>query len=527
MKVLFVAINSIHEHEDSEFLGYEIMLACLRQHNVDADILHIEYKSTQDDMANYFSKVNLQDVAVLGINCMFPTFKFAQAICQYAKSKWPGIHITIGGALPSVAPVDVLDLLPLTDSVIIGEGEVTICELFDAVVAKQSLSGCNGIVYRENGEIRFTPVRALIRNLNEVPFADRVMLQREKYQFARIQSSRGCEGHCAFCSESRFMKDDTNVHWRGRTPENIVSELEEINQKYKVDSFIFCDSSFEDPITFGKERMREICQEIKKRKLNIHFRVLFRSESVAKMDDDLLEELKDAGLFHVFLGVESGYEPALRFFHKRATVQDNRIAIDRIRRNKLNLTTGFIMFHPYTTEEEILENEKFIIDNKLEFSTYSFVSKMAIHKGSLIYKQAKNDNLLRSHYSICNPFAYSFLNPAIRDMYTRLQSCFAVLNKNKSKELVSLLIFIEDDIRKQEKIVENIAPFYATIQSIREIIGSQQLSLFQYIVHNKEYDEALIENMVAQLCETIEVKRKELNGLHKEWTRVKLKNRIR
>ena len=527
MKVLFVAINSIHEHEDSEFLGYETMLACLKQHKVAADILHIEYRNIQDDVTMYFDKVELDDVAILGINCMFPTFKFAHAICKYVKAINPKIHITLGGALPSIAPVDALVLLPLADSVIIGEGEVTICELYNAVVSKQSLSSCNGIAYREQEEIKFTAARALIQNLDNMPYADRIFLRREKYQFARIQSSRGCEGHCAFCSESKFMKDDTGVHWRGRTPKNIVGELEEIKQKYGIDSFIFCDSSFEDPVSFGKERLRELCREIKERKLDIHFRVLFRSESVVMMEDELLTELKRAGLFHVFLGIESGYEPTLRLFHKRASVQNNQMAIAKIRKHNLNLTTGFIMFHPYTSEEEILANEKFIIENKLEFSTYSFIGKMAIHKGSIMYEKAKKDKLLNDDYSINNPFAYSFVNSSIKEIYMLLQNCFATLNKNKSKELVNLLTYIEDNVRKKEGVIGNVSGFYSAIHSVKEVIGSQQLKLFQYIVHNKEHDESVVEIMVAQLCETIETKRKELNVLHKEWTKIKIKNRMR
>ena len=276
--------------------------------------------------------------------------------------------------------------------------------------------------------------------------------------------------------------------------------------------------------------MLGICEQIAERNLKIHFRVLFRTESVARMDDKVLRELKRRGLFHVFLGVESGYEPALRIFHKRASIQDNVEAIKKIRKHNINLTTGFIMFHPYTTREEILENEKFIIENQLCFSTYSFVSKMAVHKGAYIYKKAKRDGLLTADYSICNPYGYVFKNSEIVEIYEMLQECFLVLKQNKSKELVNLLTYLEDDIRKKESeevfadISEDYFDFFA---EIRKDIGKKQLELFQYIVHNSKYDQMKIQPLVNQLCETIETRLRELNKFHKEWMRLKMQNRIR
>ena len=523
MKVLFIAISSIHEHEDSEFLGYEILLSCLQNHMVEAEIFHIEYKSTQEDMTKYLEGIDFSTIAIVGINCMYTTLKIAESIFQYVKKMNQRIHTTIGGALPSIAAEEVLEVIPDADSIIIGEGEKTICDLYDGVISGNDLSKCKGIAYRDNEKIHFTLVRELIQDLDCIPYAERVMLKKNKYQFARIQSSRGCEGHCSFCAESRFLKDNTNIHWRGRSPANIVAEMEEIKRKYAVDTFIFCDSSFEDPLREGKQRMLEICKEIKKRNLNIHFRVLFRSESVAKMEDYLLEELKESGLFHVFLGIESGYAPALKVFHKRATVEENAIAIEKIRKHNLNFTTGFIMFHPYTSMEEILENEKFIIDNQLYFSTYSFISKMAIHKGTYILERAKADGLITEEYSIFNPYGYVFKNDEIVDIFEQLQDCFAVLKQNKSKELVSLLTYLEDDVRKKEKEhgLDDIKElYYSTIRNIREDIGQKQLRLFQFIIH-REGSKVESRVLVDELCKIIENNRRELNRLHKKWMRQK------
>lgn len=153
-----------------------------------------------------------------------------------------------------VSPPDTFE-----DSVINGEGEVTICELFNRISSGLTLSECKGVAYKKDDQIFINPVRELISNMDTIPYATRVMLENNKYQFACIQSSRGCEGNCAFCSESRFMKDNSNVHWRGRNPKNIIDEIEMIQNKYSVDTFIFCDSSFEDPISYGKERMLEFC----------------------------------------------------------------------------------------------------------------------------------------------------------------------------------------------------------------------------------------------------------------------------
>lgn len=527
MNVIFLAINNIHEHEDSEFLGYEMLISSLKACDVEADILHIEYKHEREDMRPYVEGVDWKNVDMVGVNCMFPTYRFINQILEYIRGINPAIHVTIGGALPSVAYEDTFSMIPLADSVIMGEGEHTICELYFLIKNKGSLSTCKGLAYRDKGNIVVNSPRELICNLDSLPFASRVMLEREKHQFARIQSSRGCEGHCAFCSESKFMRDEKGACWRGRSPENIVDEIEQIYEKYNLDSFIFCDSSFEDPIEYGNERMLKIAQEIKKRGLHIFFRVLFRSESVAKMPDEILQELKSAGLFHVFLGVESGCESTLRLFRKRASVQDNCLAIKKIRDNKINLTTGFIMFHPYTTREEIFENEKFIVDNNLQFSAYSFVSKMAVHKGTFIFERAKNDGLIRDDYSISNPFEYYFVDGSMQNKIELLQKCFSILNREKEKELVSLLTYLEDEFRKTEIRSFNVDEFFDEISGIKKVIGERQLDIFRYVIYETEISEEELGRKTAELCDLVREKRVALNELHKAWLRRKILLRIR
>ena len=59
------------------------------------------------------------------------------------------------------------------DFVVIGEGEVTILELLDALKKNKDLSKVKGIVYRNSsGNLRFTEKREPTLNLNSIPLPD-------------------------------------------------------------------------------------------------------------------------------------------------------------------------------------------------------------------------------------------------------------------------------------------------------------------------------------------------------------------
>ena len=87
------------------------------------------------------------------------------------------------------------------------------------------------------------PLKMCIR---DSPFPDRDQFEQHdgKFQYVRLSTSRGCLGHCGFCSSfaGRYQEGS---RWRGRSPKNVVDEIEMLVKKYDFHTYDFVDSTFE------------------------------------------------------------------------------------------------------------------------------------------------------------------------------------------------------------------------------------------------------------------------------------------
>ncbi len=87
--------------------------------------------------------------------------------------------------------------------------------------------------------------RQLIKSLDALPFPDYDDLPLHEYPQNKfgmpvmpVVGSRGCIGDCVFCVEKRLWGNT----YRMRSPENIVSEIKNIKEKYGSSIIRFNDS---------------------------------------------------------------------------------------------------------------------------------------------------------------------------------------------------------------------------------------------------------------------------------------------
>jgi anaerobic magnesium-protoporphyrin IX monomethyl ester cyclase len=161
-------------------------------------------------------------------------------------------------------------------------------------------------------------------------------LYSNKIKTASIFTSRGCTRNCSFCLSRDFWKK-----WRGRNPELVAAEINEIVEKTNIRRFIFQDNSFEDP-GFDKERMKNIAHFIKQLPKKITFYTMMRAEAYKVLDTETIEDLKEAGWASVLLGIEAGNDADLKLFNKTATLDDNYKSIRYFRNNGIRPYIGFM-----------------------------------------------------------------------------------------------------------------------------------------------------------------------------------------
>ena len=209
-------------------MGILYLASMLSRENKQYKINFIDAEADSFDYETIADMVEKQAADVVGITCTSFTFVDAYLTAKAIKSKSNDqIKIILGGAHASIYPKEVLSH-KYFDIIIIGEGELTIVELIDAIWNKRSFAGIRGIAYRENGKVVINPGRGWIENLDIIPVPDRGMLRSRNYsvinsrkkKVAPIITSRGCPAQCAFCYHSQGYK------YRVHSPDYIVNELD-------------------------------------------------------------------------------------------------------------------------------------------------------------------------------------------------------------------------------------------------------------------------------------------------------------
>lgn len=268
-----------------------------------------------------------------------------------------GIKVACGGFGPTFEPEMFLN--SGAEMVMVGEGETTILEVADYFSGKSQFkkSEINGIVFLDGKKLVYTEKRRAVENLDDIPFPQRPYLDivKNRHSTVNVLTSRGCMGSCTFCSISAFLCKQKSLRWRGRTIENVVLELKQLQDKGAT-TVKFVDDSF-----IENERDDLWCERfynaVKANGITLNFRASIRADKVTERG---MEFLRKAGFFSFSCGIENGSETALKRMAKLASIKDNERALKIFKKNNIYVQAGFILFDDKTTIKELEENYKFL-----------------------------------------------------------------------------------------------------------------------------------------------------------------------
>lgn len=330
---------------------------------------------------------------IVGITSMFTAFYLdTHNLAAMVKKINPEIKVILGGAHASISPE--LSLKDKNvDIVVKGEGEITLWEIVQALKGGRDYSDVSGAVVRKDGRIVNNPVRHFVKDLDVLPFPAYHLLPMEIYfetfkespylmssRMCGIISSRGCPGDCSYCS----IHSVWGHSWRGRSPENVVDEMEFLIKTYNIKEFSFLD----DSVACQKKRMQEICDEIMKRNLKIHWSTP-NGISHWTLDEDLLDKMKASGCYRLTFGIESGNPKTREFIGWKKNIsleQGKRITKYA---NKIGLWTisTFIIGFPYEDEKSIRDSINFAIDSDTDFAAFFLLMPFPGTKAYLAFKK--------------------------------------------------------------------------------------------------------------------------------------------
>lgn len=376
-----------------ESLGLGYVAAGLRKNGYDVEILDSRIEElTAEGTAIEILK---SDAALIGFTMpsgiLFPQ---VAEIIKSVRGKNKKIHITIGGQYPTFAYNYILSHLPQVDTVVRFEGDETLSDLIKSIDEPQRWPEIPGLSLRKNGTIITTPGRRLIGDLDSLPFPARDTLTEviRKSGVAIVSTSRGCYAGCKFCSVRSFYRPTEGALWRGRSPANILKEIEQIKYQFNPHELWFGDDNFFGPGDQGAERVRKIFGLMKEKGISfdaIDFSC--RVNDVIK-NKDIFSFAKELGLRTVYLGVESGVQRILDIYQKRTTVEQNMTAVEILKDFGLDVKMEFIFFNPWINYEEVKENIAFLQRTGI-YDPYILSSTLTIHTYAPIWKDIESGAL--------------------------------------------------------------------------------------------------------------------------------------
>jgi radical SAM superfamily enzyme YgiQ (UPF0313 family) len=331
-------------------LGIGCIAAVLEQNGFEVEIL--DACSENLSIETIKGRIERSASDAVGIGMLTSTSKTAVAIAHAVKEIDPHIPVFTGGPHVTFDYRNLLQNHPF-DYVVLGEGEYTTLELMQALREGRQAEDIKGLAFSNGQQITVTPPRPLITDLDALPYPARHLVDYESYieytkyaatpSAAEVMGSRGCSHRCAFCSSSHLFG-----RWRGRSPQNIMDELEFLRTRYpKVKSFSFMDDNF----TFNRNRTFEICYMLIERGLNRYpWECLARVDQV---DSEMLDLMSEAGCRRIKFGIESGSPEILKNIRKKISLDTARESIELTRKAGIEAIAYFMLGNPGETMETI------------------------------------------------------------------------------------------------------------------------------------------------------------------------------
>jgi len=331
--------------------------------------------------------------------------KTAFEVVSIAKKVSKDIVVVLFGLHPSSRPEACLEDSE-ADFVVVGEPEVTIDELVEALQNKVSrFNKIDGLGFRENGKVTLTAKRAFIQDLDTLPLPARHLLPMKVYSeavkqnplrgeitkpYTIIVTSRGCPFNCVFCTHSIVW----GKQWRPRSPKNVVDEVEHVIKTYGIKQIDFAD----DNMTWSRERMAQICDLIVERGLHFEW---FTPNGVRAdtIDEALLRKMKKAGCKKIRVAPESGVQRVVTDIAKK-NLELKKVEAAIVAARKVGIKVGcfFVMGLIGETKADIEETIRYAYKLKgLGAESFVFSIAMPLY-GTAFYEQAKAGGYIRDGF---------------------------------------------------------------------------------------------------------------------------------
>lgn len=330
---------------------------CIGQHSIASYIEEKGFKgkvysgSVKDVKSIIDHEVTYRNIRIVGFYMAADNKRVVINIIKWIKNNFD-VKVLVGG--PEAAGVDERFFKSTgCDYAIVGEGEKPVLELLNYIVdgigCEEEIGGL--VYYNKNSVFCKNNLSEPIKDLDSIPYPkieNSLNKSFRKSEMVGIITGRGCPFHCSFCYEGANAKKV-----RFRSIENVMAEIDYISAN---NPNLTCINVYDDTFTLNFERVRQFCNEMKKRNLNWfcegHINNIVNNREMIAM-------MAESGLAGMQLGIESGSETVLKAYNKNTTPKMIEEAVRICKEAGIICVSGnFIIGGAYESEETVKESMK-------------------------------------------------------------------------------------------------------------------------------------------------------------------------
>ena len=388
-------------------LGLLYVSAYLKTKNIDNVVFDSTFYSNQAQLDFIFDKK--PKIVCIYTNLM-TKIEVIKLIKTLKTDKYNFPKIILGG--PDVTYNIENYLRAGADFLTIGEGEETTFELYNAILSNTNFNAINGIAFIENETVIQTAARTKFKELDELPLPNREAIPNEKYletwknnhgeSSMTISTQRGCPYTCKWCSTAVYGQS-----YRRRPAHLVAQEMKMLKDKYKPDAIWFVDDVF----TISHKWLIAFHDEVVKQKAQIRFECITRAE---RLTDEILQLLKEAGCFRIWIGAESGSQKVIDLMDRRVDVNH----VKKMIQNTLTLgieTGTFIMLgYPGETISDIYTTIKYLKQSNPTLYTITIAYPI---KGTSLYNEIESKIIVLPNWETSTDRDLDFTRTYSRKFY--------------------------------------------------------------------------------------------------------------
>ncbi len=321
---------------------------------IEGEIKKNETHFLDRELKGICSHIEQNNVSWIGFKLWMGGIQQSMYMASKLKLEFPKLKVFAGGPSIDLFQEAILEKYDVIDTLIFSEAEEALPMLIDSVDGKQDLSKINNLIYRNGSNITKTKVKR-IENLDILPYPDydkdiySAMSGHQKMKIMCFDESRGCPMGCAFCPDvNKFKKQRFE-----KTSKRCVDEIEYLKNKYQISYFRFSGSN--SSVTL----LEQIADGIISRNLSIVFSVF---SSAIGLNARIIEKLANAGLFGVFIGVESADQMNLKKYLRKANSPEKiKEIVDCCKKNQIFISMSMIYPTPFADDTTFSQNIDFLI----------------------------------------------------------------------------------------------------------------------------------------------------------------------